>query len=181
MLGKSLGYHFRKAFATQRDPWTPEERDEIAAGMLTAVSALNDDLHYHHLDLKPDNFLLSSATPPTKVVLTDFGLCQPQSTELKLDFVYSLWWRPPELMLFSPQGYLLEQAPSGRYNVTSEAWALGVTLYELYYLTNPFSYRELDEIIKDPDEYSWWRGYAGIHAGDPEDILTEIKEHIQVC
>jgi serine/threonine protein kinase len=85
-----------------------------------------------HCDIKSENFLVSGfdggASHVPRVMLTDFGLALPFATKSPASrFLYSLWWRAPEILL-----------GSGRGTMAAEVWACGCVIYELLTFKQPF-------------------------------------------
>lgn len=71
-------------------------------------------------DIKPPNVLIYS---DGTVKIADLGLARHSICSLDSGItqeVYSLWYRPPEIILGS------------KYNSSADVWAVGCTLYELY-------------------------------------------------
>ena len=88
-----------------------------------------------HRDLTPSNVLLSSDPCPLtgqtrqKTVLVDFGLARQRETDLSVmaSVVGTLTYSCPELIQRQP------------YTDKADIWSLGVILYQLVALKNPFT------------------------------------------
>ena len=142
--GESDGYHYyaMQFIAGQSlDQWRDAQQRQMPVGAgawtararfvarvgVAAASALHC-AHGHgtlHRDIKPANFLLDQEG---EVWVTDFGLAKALEADGMTrsgDIVGTLQYMPPEHL-------------SGVYDVRSEVFALGVTLYELLALCSPF-------------------------------------------
>ncbi|XP_034555413.1 uncharacterized protein LOC117824126 [Notolabrus celidotus] len=91
----------------------------MAQQLLVALDALKD-LGILHTDIKPDNVMLVSDSPPIRVKLIDFGLATPVSG-LKLGQICQpIGYRAPEVFLGLP------------FNEAIDVWGLGCFLASLY-------------------------------------------------
>ena len=71
-------------------------------------------------DIKPQNILMFS---DSSVKIADFGLATPFGCTNTTGFtkgLYSLWYRPPEVLLY------------GRYGPAADIWAVGCVFYEVF-------------------------------------------------
>lgn len=74
-------------------------------------------------DIKPENILVFGVAPDVTLKIADFGLARSLrcSTDTGItNEVYSLWYRPPEVIL------------GGRYDDSADIWAVGCILYYIY-------------------------------------------------
>lgn len=118
-----------------------------------------------HRDIKPDNFLVTIQGGKPAVVLSDFGLAsQEASVRTFHSNAYSLYWRPPEV--------LMEEA----YTLPADIWALGATLYQV------FSKGELlirgrsaeDQLDKTFEFF----GYSKERTGKRETKWPKVEKHL---
>ena len=101
---------------------TLKEKKEIIFKIVESVNYLHSK-HILHGDLKPSNILVFDEK---KIKLSDFNLSKliiSDSTENKK--FYTLNFRPPEVQ-------------EGKIYLKSDIWALGCTIYEIYYGTSYF-------------------------------------------
>jgi serine/threonine protein kinase len=78
-----------------------------------------------HRDIKPQNILVFNSNDKNKYrfSMCDFGLSRLNIScdfDKKLTDTYSLWYRPPEILL------------GGLYSLSADVWAMGCVLLELY-------------------------------------------------
>lgn len=95
----------------------------ICLQILQFVAALNE-AGYMHLDIKLENILVMSIEPFT-IQIADFGFVQPIDKSKRITSYGTPGYRAPEIMY-------------GSAYKTSDIWSLGVALYCLYNLHNPF-------------------------------------------
>lgn len=101
--------------------FSPTQLDSFAYQMISAVSYIHK-CNIIHRDIKPGNFLFRS---PNTVLLADFGMAHPfasKSNALYIEEIYSLWYRPPEIVFDS----------NAKYGTSADIWALALTIWELY-------------------------------------------------
>jgi len=89
----------------------------ISYQILNGIKFLHDNGIIHG-DIKPSNILYSEEGV---IKISDFGLCSFETVKRKGDKYYTELYRYPEL------------TKGKELNFTSEFWALGSTLYEIYY------------------------------------------------
>lgn len=95
--------------------------DQLLTGLATIHAA-----GLIHRDIKPGNILMNSLS---QCVIADFGLAYQH--DLCFDYnVYTLWYRPPEIISKIP------------YDESADVWAMGVTLLE--YLTGMTIFKSSD-------------------------------------
>jgi serine/threonine protein kinase len=98
-------------------------------------------LHEHqiiHRDLKPANLLLCKEEE--RLVITDFGLAKKYTTNdpwkehTPGEGVYTLWWRPPEILM-----------GERKYTFAADIWSVGCILVEMITNRPPFKgFSEID-------------------------------------
>ena len=94
---------------------------DLAFQLLSVVQFLHQQ-HLIHADLKPENILIS-VLPDTKghrLKLTDFGLLQYDSGQVKTLQVQTFWYRAPEIY-----------ERKVNYNSAIDIWSVGLILREL--------------------------------------------------
>ncbi|MUG98478.1 protein kinase [Scytonema sp. UIC 10036] len=118
--------------------------ETIMSALVGALSAVHEQGIYH-LDLKPDNVLV---TPEGRLVLVDFGASRQGLSVGTTSQAFTLDYAPPEVI-------------AGRdFSAASDLFELGMMLHEM--LTGKLPPRSIDRILKD----SWegtelqepWRG-----------------------
>ena len=112
--------------------FSPTQLDSLAYQMISAVSYIHK-CNIIHRDIKPGNFLFKE---PNTILLADFGMAHPYASKsniLNIEEVYSLWYRPPEIVL----------DVDAVYGYSADVWALAVTIWELY--TNKPLFSSTDE------------------------------------
>jgi serine/threonine protein kinase len=84
-----------------------------------------------HRDIKPQNILMMSDYRP---VIADFGMArgQPFKWDNLTDLVYTIWWRPPEILMNQclPNSYLNNNSQH-RYDEKAEVWAIGMCMWDI--------------------------------------------------
>lgn len=112
----------------------PTEMKYLAYEVLRSIAVIHGRL-VNHCDIKPENYLIAARSVPTMytsagigdttmktVMLADFGI---SSSLYKGPFtfrtVYSLWYRPPELLLGNPP----------MVTHLADVWAAACVLYEM--------------------------------------------------
>ena len=116
---------------------TKKQEEKYAYQLLSAFSYLqaNDILHR---DLKPQNVLVFA---DDSIKVTDFGLSRPTGCIYSKGMtkeVYTLWYRPPEL--------LVEDVDS--YHISADSWSIGCVLYELFVGRPLFYANDERELLK---------------------------------
>jgi serine/threonine protein kinase len=117
-----------------------------------------------HRDIKPENILVFSNPHIDGYILkyADFGISRnltcTEADEESTPLVYSLWYRPPEILL------------GGETTDSSDVWALGITLLQLV-LRRPLlpgsteveQLNRIFEFVGSPNQASPLRKYSGWH------------------
>lgn len=100
----------------KRRPLPPDQVRRIMAGLVSALAAVHAQGIYH-LDIKPDNILI---TEQGKAVLVDFGAAR-QGTTFNTSSLVALTpqYAPPELLVYQP------------YGSYTDIYEMGVILYEM--------------------------------------------------
>ena len=127
-------------FIARFEPMLPDIRDAISLGITKAVSYLHS-LGIAHLDIKPDNVLLTSSTVPK---LCDFGLAMEfrrsdGSLEYLHGFYGSFYSVPPEMFLLNSPIDMCK----------SDSWSLGVTFFIIMTCTFPFCGNSVSEVLSN--------------------------------
>ena len=133
--------------------WTKKRFDSFIRQIVSALSYV----HAHgmvHGDIKPENILIESAGEDCKVTLIDFGFIHAWSnTPVSRDHQGTLAYTAPEILKKEP------------YDQRSDAYALGVVLYELATGINPFADENVVNIVVHhlqknithvDSDFEWW-------------------------
>lgn len=108
-----------------------------------------------HRDLKPSNVLLTASSegeagPSLRVVLSDFGDCQPSSflDDERSPYVHggatgTVDYLAPEIVETGIQG------DSARFTEKSDVWSLGIVLYELLHRELPYRHGNSEELLAE--------------------------------
>ncbi|XP_034532443.1 uncharacterized protein LOC117807313 isoform X2 [Notolabrus celidotus] len=119
----------------------------MAQQLLVALDALKD-LGILHTDIKPDNVMLVSDSPPIRVKLIDFGLATPVSGLKHGQICQPIGYRAPEVFLGLP------------FNEAIDVWGLGCLLACLYLGGHPFPghcnyqmMKTMIEFLGQPEDY----------------------------
>ncbi|XP_038639985.1 serine/threonine-protein kinase ULK3 [Scyliorhinus canicula] len=118
-----------------------------------------------HLDLKPQNVLLSSFSTP-HLKLADFGFAQHMSP-----------WDEKHVLRGSPLYMAPEMVCRQQYDARADLWSVGVILYEALFGRPPFaskSFMELEEKIRSNRAIELPPG-ARV-SGDCRDLLVRLLE-----
>ncbi|GCB71770.1 hypothetical protein scyTo_0008920 [Scyliorhinus torazame] len=118
-----------------------------------------------HLDLKPQNVLLSSFSTP-HLKLADFGFAQHMSP-----------WDEKHVLRGSPLYMAPEMVCRQQYDARADLWSVGVILYEALFGRPPFaskSFTELEEKIRSNRAIELPPG-ARV-SGDCRDLLLRLLE-----
>ncbi|NWX47727.1 ULK3 kinase, partial [Steatornis caripensis] len=116
--------------------------EKVARVFLQQLACALKFLHDHnisHLDLKPQNILLSSPENP-QLKLADFGFAQYMSP-----------WDEKHVLRGSPLYMAPEMVCRQQYDARVDLWSVGVILYEALFGRPPFasrSFAELEEKIR---------------------------------
>jgi len=102
---------------------TDQQMKLICAQIVSGVAYLHS-VDVLHGDLKPDNILLQQEGEVIRCVIGDFGIanagsCYPYNPQRKGNYVMTVWYRSPELLLGSV------------YYQPADSWALGCIIYEV--------------------------------------------------
>jgi CheY-like chemotaxis protein len=107
---------------TRRKPTDARRAAEYLAAVCRAVGTLHDS-NIIHRDIKPSNIMIVDQTGGGAVKVVDFGLVRPTISDDATDLTGGLVLGTPEFM--APELFTGEKP-----NVSSDIYALGVTLYE---------------------------------------------------
>jgi formylglycine-generating enzyme required for sulfatase activity/predicted Ser/Thr protein kinase len=121
IAGKTL----RQELDAQGDKKLPARRVEEIMGQLVAALQAVHDAGVYHLDIKPENILLS---PDSRAVLVDFGAAKQESSGRSTKSStrsFSEAYAPPELICGKPVG------------AESDIFELGMVLHEMLTGTRP--------------------------------------------
>ncbi|NWJ11581.1 ULK3 kinase, partial [Crypturellus undulatus] len=117
----------------------PEKVVRVFLQQLACALKFLHDRNISHLDLKPQNILLSSLENP-QLKLADFGFAQYMSP-----------WDEQQVLRGSPLYMAPEMVCCQQYDARADLWSLGVILYEALFGRPPFasrSFAELEEKIR---------------------------------
>ncbi|KAL8196943.1 UNVERIFIED_CONTAM: Serine/threonine-protein kinase ulk3 [Gekko kuhli] len=117
----------------------PEKVAQIFLQQLACALKFLHDRNISHLDLKPQNILLSSLQKP-HLKLADFGFAQHMSP-----------WDEKHVLRGSPLYMAPEMVCSRQYDARVDLWSVGVILYEALFGRPPFaskSFTELEDKIR---------------------------------
>ncbi|XP_025908494.1 serine/threonine-protein kinase ULK3 [Nothoprocta perdicaria] len=117
----------------------PEKVVRVFLQQLACALKFLHDRNISHLDLKPQNILLSSLEKP-QLKLADFGFAQYMSP-----------WDEQHVLRGSPLYMAPEMICCQQYDARADLWSLGVILYEALFGHPPFasrSFAELEEKIR---------------------------------
>ncbi|NWZ72655.1 ULK3 kinase, partial [Acrocephalus arundinaceus] len=117
----------------------PEKVARIFLQQLACALKFLHDRNISHLDLKPQNILLSSPESP-QLKLADFGFAQYMSP-----------WHEKHVLRGSPLYMAPEMVCRQHYDARADLWSVGVILYEALFGKPPFashSFTELEEKIR---------------------------------
>ncbi|XP_041034124.1 serine/threonine-protein kinase ULK3 isoform X1 [Carcharodon carcharias] len=142
--------------------------EQVARRFLQQLASALQYLHQRnisHLDLKPQNILLSSLTTP-HLKLADFGFAQHMSP-----------WDEKYVLRGSPLYMAPEMVCRQQYDARVDLWSVGVILYEALFGRPPFaskSFTELEEKIRSDKAIKLPPG-ARV-SGDCRDLLLRLLE-----
>ncbi|XP_029819019.1 LOW QUALITY PROTEIN: serine/threonine-protein kinase ULK3 [Manacus vitellinus] len=117
----------------------PEKVARIFLQQLACALKFLHDRNISHLDLKPQNILLSAPENP-QLKLADFGFAQYMSP-----------WDEQHVLRGSPLYMAPEMVCRQQYDARADLWSVGVILYEALFGEPPFashSFAELEEKIR---------------------------------
>ncbi|XP_062439490.1 serine/threonine-protein kinase ULK3 isoform X2 [Rhea pennata] len=117
----------------------PEKVARIFLQQLACALKFLHDHNISHLDLKPQNILLSAPENP-QLKLADFGFAQYMSP-----------WDEKHVLRGSPLYMAPEMVCCQQYDARADLWSVGVILYEALFGRPPFasrSFAELEEKIR---------------------------------
>ncbi|XP_072348697.1 serine/threonine-protein kinase ULK3 [Scyliorhinus torazame] len=142
--------------------------ERVARRFLQQLASALQYLHQRnisHLDLKPQNVLLSSFSTP-HLKLADFGFAQHMSP-----------WDEKHVLRGSPLYMAPEMVCRQQYDARADLWSVGVILYEALFGRPPFaskSFTELEEKIRSNRaiEVGDCERYCG--GGDESDARRKI-------
>lgn len=107
--------------------------------LLQATQALHS-AGYVHRDLKPQNVLIEN----THVKLADFGLAKIITDDYpNTEIVYTLWYRPPEIMAFN----------NPYYDYKADIWSIGCIMAEMITGGVLFKYESPEDYEDNLDQY----------------------------
>lgn len=119
-----------------------------------------------HLDIKSPNTLVTSVNANSEAPcgkITDFGTCEPVTGKLHGRAVMNPIWSAPEILAELTDGY----------DHTSDIYAYGITLWELFSREEPWSEKSFWGDVTDavlagerPEVPIWW----------PEEYVTIMKQ-----
>ncbi|NXW68096.1 ULK3 kinase, partial [Hirundo rustica] len=117
----------------------PEKVARVFLQQLACALKFLHDRNISHLDLKPQNILLSAPENP-QLKLADFGFAQYMSP-----------WDEKHVLRGSPLYMAPEMVCRQHYDARADLWSVGVILYEALFGKPPFashSFAELEEKIR---------------------------------
>ena len=115
-----------------------------------------------HLDLKPDNILVSHDKKSVK--LCDLGTAADKRDVIdRTEYLVSRFYRAPEIVLDMEYGYAIDM------------WAIGCTLYELWTGKILFTGRSNNQMIKAFLECLGWPSEKLLKKGQPASVLMNFE------
>lgn len=111
---------------------------DISFQILTALEHIHS-FRIIHRDVKPENVILSINNNNLICKLADFGLSWKltSETEYCTSFTGTPLYMAPEVI------------ENSKYDCKVDIWSVGVLIYELIYLKNPFDGEEMDDVLKN--------------------------------
>lgn len=106
-----------------------KEKKKIMSDLLRGVYFLHSRKIVHG-DIKPSNILVFEEG----IKFTDFNLSLLEGSRKKIEHLYTITYRPPEIA-------------EKRVSTKSDIWALGCTFFEIYYGYPYFNFRKEKEFI----------------------------------
>ena len=120
------------------------------------------DCHIIHLDLKPDNILVSHDKKSVK--LCDLGTAADKRDVIdRTEYLVSRFYRAPEIILDMEYGYAIDM------------WAIGCTIYELWTGKILFTGRSNNQMIKAFLECVGWPSEKLLRKGQPASVLANFE------
>ena len=110
------GHSLRQELAAQPGYRLPEERVRAIMGRLVSALTIVHAESVYHLDIKPENVLI---TPAGEAVLLDFGAAKQGYSNSESIHAFTAAYAPPELMA------------GGEVGPASDIYSMGVLLHEL--------------------------------------------------
>jgi serine/threonine protein kinase len=130
--------------------------------LMSALAYLHS-LHIAHLDLKPENFLLSSSAPDSAIKIADFGFADYQRPgEVLREVCGSPGYIAPEI--------IADRASVEGYTLAADIWSMGVILYILLTGYPPFS--------AECDDDSFELTKKGVYDRAPMESLTPAAQNL---
>jgi serine/threonine-protein kinase PRP4 len=115
-----------------------------------------------HLDLKPDNILVSHDKKSVK--LCDLGTAADKRDVIdRTEYLVSRFYRAPEIVLDMEYGYAIDM------------WAIGCTIYELWTGKILFTGRSNNQMIKAFLECLGWPSEKLLKKGQPASVLMNFE------
>lgn len=126
------GEIFNQCVADNDEAFTEKDVIRLARQILTGVACLHQN-NVVHLDLKPQNILLTSAQPLGDIRIVDFGLSRRVDSAEVREILGTPEYVAPEILNYEP------------ISTATDMWSIGVLIYVMLTGESPFLGEEKQE------------------------------------